>query len=98
MARECKTFPFKLKNSDDGQGIIEGYLSVFNVVDQGKDRVIKGAFKRTIANSKKKAADKLAAKANPVADVVAEEVVSEAIEEAAAAEVVEEAITEASAE
>ena len=50
--------------------------------------------------AKKKAADKLAAKANPEAAEVAtaEEVVSEAVEEAAAAEVVEEAITEASAE
>jgi len=50
--------------------------------------------------AKKKAADKLAAKAIPEAAEVAtaEEVVSEAVEEAAAAEVVEEAITEASAE
>ena len=50
--------------------------------------------------AKKKAADKLAAKAIPEAAEVAtaQEVVSEAVEEAAAAEVVEEAITEASAE
>ncbi len=54
MAREYKTFPFQLKSSNDELGIIEGYLSVFNVVDQGNDRVKPGAFKRTLTNSKKR--------------------------------------------
>lgn len=57
MTREYKTFVFQLKASDDKQGIITGYLSVFNNVDQGMDRVLKGAFKRTLANSKKRAKD-----------------------------------------
>lgn len=55
MTRETKTFPFLLKSSNDEEGTIEGYLSVFNVVDQGKDRVLKGAFKRTLQNSAKAA-------------------------------------------
>jgi uncharacterized protein len=55
--KEHKSFHFEIKATDDEQGIIEGYLSVFNVVDQGNDRVLPGAFKRTIANSKKRADD-----------------------------------------
>lgn len=57
MNIESKTFNFELKASDDNTGIIEGYLSVFNNVDQGKDMVLPGAFKRTLQNSKKRMSD-----------------------------------------
>lgn len=57
MTREYKTFQFQVKSTDDTLGTIEGYLSVFSVVDQGNDRVVKGAFKRTLINSKKRAKD-----------------------------------------
>jgi HK97 family phage prohead protease len=49
---EYKSFHFELKSVDEDQGIIEGYLSTFNNVDQGKDRVIKGAFKKTLLEAK----------------------------------------------
>ena len=32
---------------DTGNGELSGYLSVFNVLDQGGDVVVPGAFKRT---------------------------------------------------
>ncbi len=48
MSREYKTFQFQLKASNDEEGMIEGYLSVFNNVDLGNDRVMKGAFKQTL--------------------------------------------------
>ncbi|SRR6266568_21507 len=48
MKREYKTFQFQLKAANDEEGTIEGYLSVFNNVDLGNDRVIKGAFKQTL--------------------------------------------------
>lgn len=54
MNIELKTFQFELKAVDDAQGIIEGYGSVFNNVDHGKDRVMPGAFKRTIQNAKQR--------------------------------------------
>lgn len=40
--------PAEIKDVDAKQGIVISYPSTFNVVDSGKDRVIKGAFKRTI--------------------------------------------------
>lgn len=38
----------QLKVSDDGPGIIEGYRSVFNVIDEGGDLIVPGAFKDCI--------------------------------------------------
>jgi HK97 family phage prohead protease len=48
--REQKTFAFQVKEFDDAQGIVRGYLSTFNNVDEGGDRVRPKAFKRTLAN------------------------------------------------
>jgi HK97 family phage prohead protease len=42
----------KIAVSDDGSGSIEGYGSVFGNVDSHGDIVAKGAFEKTIANSK----------------------------------------------
>src|SRR2546421_11910974 len=48
--REQKTFPFEIKEFDDAQGIVKGYLSTFDNVDEGGERVRPGCFKRTLAN------------------------------------------------
>ena len=45
--RENKTLKFDLK-AIKGDGTFEGRLSVYNVVDQGKDIVEPGAFTRTM--------------------------------------------------
>ncbi len=42
------TFPFKVLEAKSDTGIIEGYASVFNVVDNQNDVIVKGAFRRTI--------------------------------------------------
>lgn len=62
MNRETKTLAFQIKatgvtTSEDGQqfGQIEAYGAAFNNVDEGNDRILPGAFKRTIANSKERA-------------------------------------------
>jgi HK97 family phage prohead protease len=39
---------FEIKSADEATGVIEGYASVFKNVDLGKDRVISGAFSKTI--------------------------------------------------
>lgn len=38
-----------LKLNDEGPGYIEGYRSVYGVIDEGGDIVVKGAFKNTLA-------------------------------------------------
>lgn len=61
MSRETKTLHFKIKATGettvDGQqfGQIEAYGAAFNNVDEGNDRIIPGAFARTIQNSKARA-------------------------------------------
>ncbi len=50
IIREHKAFPFKVKEFDDEQGIVRGYLSTFDNIDDGGDRVLPNAFKRTLAN------------------------------------------------
>jgi HK97 family phage prohead protease len=62
LARETKTLQFKIKatgiqTTDDGQefGQIEAYGASFNNVDEGNDRILPGAFTRTIQNSKARA-------------------------------------------
>lgn len=47
---EHKSFNFEVKSVDADQGIIKGYLSVFNNIDSQNDRVRPGAFKKTIAD------------------------------------------------
>jgi HK97 family phage prohead protease len=48
MNRQTRDFNLKL-NDVGGDGIIEGYASVFDVVDSYKDVIAPGAFKRTLA-------------------------------------------------
>lgn len=61
MSRETKTLQFKIKATGettvDGQqfGQIEAYGAAFNNVDEGNDRILPGAFTRTIQNSKARA-------------------------------------------
>jgi HK97 family phage prohead protease len=62
MSRETKTLHFQVKatgiaTNDAGQevGQIEAYGAVFNNVDEGNDRILPNAFKRTIKNSKERA-------------------------------------------
>jgi len=61
MSRETKTLQFKIKATGettvDGQqfGQIEAYGAAFNNVDEGNDRILPGAFTRTISNSKARA-------------------------------------------
>lgn len=45
---ETKAFGFEIKEVSD-DGVIEGYASVFNNVDEGGDKIVPGAFKETIA-------------------------------------------------
>lgn len=49
---EFKSFRFEIKSIDEDQGIVTGYLSTFGNVDSQQDRVIKGAFKKTILEAK----------------------------------------------
>lgn len=48
-------FPFevKLAEDDDGPGTIEGYGSMFNIMDRGGDMVLPGAFKKSLREWKK---------------------------------------------
>lgn len=48
---EYKTFRFEVKSVDESEGTITGYLSTFGNVDLGNDRVLPGAFKKTIAEA-----------------------------------------------
>jgi HK97 family phage prohead protease len=43
-----KNFPFEFKTLDDG-GTFEATVAVFNNVDQGGDRIVPGAFAKTLA-------------------------------------------------
>jgi HK97 family phage prohead protease len=65
MSRENKTFQVKIETkgvstNDVGQefGHLECYAAVFNVIDQGNDQILPGAFKRTIQNAKNRAASR----------------------------------------
>ena len=48
--KEAKTFTFQVKDFDDAQGIVRGYLSTFDNIDEMGDRVRPGSFKRTLQN------------------------------------------------
>lgn len=45
---EFKNFEIKAATKEDGGYLIEGYASVFDVVDSYRDVIVKGAFKKTI--------------------------------------------------
>jgi uncharacterized protein len=51
MPVDKKNFSFDLKSLTE-QGVFTGYASTFGNVDQYNDRMVKGAFKRTINSSK----------------------------------------------
>ena len=46
---ETKTIPTFVKNVDEAQGIVEHIISVFGIVDDGRDVVMPGSFAKTIA-------------------------------------------------
>jgi len=52
---EWLQFPIRFHEAKSGEdpGVMEGYASVFNVVDDQDEIVVPGAFKRTLANLKK---------------------------------------------
>lgn len=54
MKLEFKTFPFAVKLLDESTGEFEGYASTFGNVDLGGDIVDRGAFKKTLQESKGK--------------------------------------------
>ena len=65
MKPEMKTLTFRVKDlgiltDASGQefGQIEAYGAMFNNVDEGGDRILPGAFKRTLKNSKERAASR----------------------------------------
>lgn len=51
---ETKVFPFELKAIDADAGTFEGYGSTFGNVDEGDDRVVRGAFTDTLKEFKAK--------------------------------------------
>jgi hypothetical protein len=48
-----KSIPFELKREPDQDGTIEGYASIFDVVDSGMDVVAPGAFRKSIGSGRK---------------------------------------------
>lgn len=50
---EHKSVQFEIKKEPDADGVFEGYASVFGVVDQGLDRVERGAFTKSIGSGRK---------------------------------------------
>lgn len=52
MTLERLVVPIEWKAADVGDGVLEGYASTFGNVDLGGDVIVKGAFKKTIANIK----------------------------------------------
>lgn len=47
-------YAFAIKSMDETDGTIEGYASTFGNIDQGGDKMIKGAFKKTLKENKGK--------------------------------------------
>ena len=54
MAMKYQTFPLELKAEPVDNGTIEGYASVFEVVDNGMDVVQRGAFAKSLGGRKVK--------------------------------------------
>ncbi len=50
---QTKHVAFEVKREPDDDGVIEGYASVFDVVDNGMDVVSRGAFKGSLATGRK---------------------------------------------
>jgi HK97 family phage prohead protease len=53
MNIQTKAVPFELKKEPDEDGTIEGYASVFDVVDNGMDVISPGAFRKTLNSPRK---------------------------------------------
>lgn len=50
--KEYKNLPLEIKEFDEEAGVFSGYLSTFGNTDKGDDVICKGAFTKTIAESK----------------------------------------------
>lgn len=48
-----KSVAFEMKREPDADGVIEGYASVFDVVDEGLDVISPGAFRKSLAGGRK---------------------------------------------
>jgi HK97 family phage prohead protease len=48
---EYKAISYQVKATDDKRGIVEGFLNVIGNVDDGDDRTMSGAFKKTLNDS-----------------------------------------------
>ena len=46
---ERKQFPTFVKNYDEEQGLVEHFVAIMGNVDEGGDRIIPGAFAKTIS-------------------------------------------------
>jgi len=53
MTISYKSAQFELKREPDQNGEFEGYASVFGVVDQGMDVVVRGAFSKSLGSGRK---------------------------------------------
>lgn len=50
---QTKSVPFEVKREPDEDGVIEGYASVFDVVDMGMDTIAPGAFRKSLGEGRK---------------------------------------------
>lgn len=55
---EQKNLSFQVKSIDEDLGIVTGYLSTFNNIDYQKDRVLPGAFQKTIQEALQRKSNK----------------------------------------
>lgn len=53
MEMKQRSVAFEIKRDPDDDGIIEGYASVFEVVDNGMDVIAKGAFRKSLGGGRK---------------------------------------------
>lgn len=53
MEMKQRSVAFEIKREPDDDGIIEGYASVFEVVDNGMDVIAKGAFRKSLGGGRK---------------------------------------------
>lgn len=53
MTMHTKSVAFELKREPDQDGTIEGYASVFDVVDNGMDVISRGAFRKSLGSGRK---------------------------------------------
>lgn len=51
-AKEKKNLEFKVENIEEEEGVVEGYASTFNNVDLDLDRIVPGAFEKSLNENK----------------------------------------------